>query len=106
MREKAKGFVIDIEAQGTAGVPLAIEVNLRENAVVEGVSAAPKVPGGFLLKDGYAVARAGNDAIRFGPGFSQHTYTQVRGAETKLPGSSVYLCGLTPLKKTLEFETL
>ncbi|MGC4055950.1 MAG: hypothetical protein QM757_44650 [Paludibaculum sp.] len=106
VREKAKGFVIDLEAQGTGGVPLAVEINLRENAALEGVSAAPKVNGGFLLKDGYAVARAGADAIRFGPGFSHHTYTQVRGAEAKLPGSSVYLCGLTPLRKTIEFETI
>ncbi|WP_321474157.1 hypothetical protein [uncultured Paludibaculum sp.] len=106
VREKGKGFAIDMEAQGTVGVPLAVEVNLRQNTLLDGVTEAPKVAGGFLLKKGYAVARSGGDALRFGPGLSQHTYTQVRGADAKLPGPSVYLCGLTPFKHTLEFEAL
>jgi hypothetical protein len=46
----------------------------------------------------------GGDAVRFGPGLRQHIYTQVRGAEPKLPGTSVYLCGYTPFDHTLTFE--
>ncbi len=31
-------------------------------------------------------------------------YTQVRGAEGKLPGPSVYLCGYAPFDHTIDFE--
>lgn len=106
VREKSKGFVIEMEAQGTSGVPLSVEVNLRQGTQLEGVEEAPKTAGSYLLKTGHAVARNGADAIRFGPGLGLHTYTQIRGANPKLPGPSVYLCGLTPFRHTVEFEAI
>lgn len=102
LREQGRGFRMDIEAQGTAGVPLSVEITLRENVVLEGVAPA-RGKDAFLLKAGYATARVGAGAIRFGPGFGEHAYTDVRGAEPRLAGQSVYLCGFTPLKKTIEF---
>ena len=33
----------------------------------------------------------GGDTVRFGPGSAGHLLTQLRGAEAKLPGQSVYL---------------
>jgi hypothetical protein len=104
LREARGGFSIEIDAQGTAGVPLSVEVALREDVKLDGVQPAGKAQGAYLLKAGHAVARVGSDAIRFGPGFAQHAYTEVRGAEPKLPGQSVYLCGFTPLKKVIEFS--
>ncbi|MBI5083605.1 MAG: terpene cyclase/mutase family protein [Acidobacteria bacterium] len=98
------GFTIEIAAEGTAGVPLAVEVNLREGVQVEGAAPAPGAQNASILKSGYAVARSGKDTIRFGPGFAEHSYTQVRGAEPRLPGESVYLCGFTPLRRVLEFD--
>ncbi len=98
VRERAKGFTVEITAEGTAKVPLAVEIALREGTQVEGVDGSMVLPGGF------ATARVGKDAIRFGPGFGEHKYTQVRGAEAKLPGTGVYLCGFTPLKKVIEFD--
>lgn len=103
VREQGKGFRMDIEAQGTAGVPLAVEITLRENVKLEGVEAA-RGKDAYVLKQGYATARVGNDAIRFGPGFGEHIYTDVRGAEPRLAGQTVYLCGFTPLKRTIEFS--
>lgn len=105
VREKSKGFVIEMDAQGTAGVPLSVEVNLRQGTLLEGVEEA-KDAGSFLLKQGHAVARNGQGAIRFGPGLGVHSYMHIRGAEPKLPGPSVYLCGVTPFRHTLEFETV
>lgn len=101
VREKGRGFAIELEAEGTARVPLAVEITLREDVKLEGVAEDGAVS---LLKSGYATARVGRDVVRFGPGFGEHRYTQVRGAEARLAGQSVYLCGFTPLKRVVEFE--
>ncbi len=69
-----------------------------------GCTAAPRAKDAWLLAAGQAVYRMGDDEIRFGPGAGAHRYTQVRGAEEKLPGPSVYLTGFTPFRHTLEFE--
>lgn len=106
LRERKGGFTLELRAEGTPLVPLAVEITFRETAQVEGVSAAPAVEKAFLLREGFATARVGKDAIRFGPGFGEHSYTQVRGAEPKLPGTSVYLCGFTPMQRVIEFDVL
>jgi len=104
IRETEQGFEVSIEAKGTANVPLAVEINLREGGELTGVSAVPRTSGAFLLKDGFAEYRMGPDVIRFGPGRSEHAYVAVRGAEAKLPGPSVYLTGYTPFQHTLVFQ--
>jgi hypothetical protein len=104
IREVSGGFNVRIRAEGTRDVPLAIEINLREGGKLEGVEPAPKVTDGFLLPTGVARYQMGSDVIRFGPGLKANTYTQVRGAEVKLSGPSVYLTGLTPFDHTLEFR--
>jgi hypothetical protein len=102
--EQKGGFRLAINAAGTPGVPLAVEVALRAGVEVDGVVPAPRIENASLLKQGYVTARAGGRSIRFGPGFGEHAYTQVRGADPKLAGQSVYLCGFTPLERTITFE--
>jgi len=102
--ELANGFRVRVRASGTDGVPVAIEINLREGGTIEGVVPAPHVKDGWLLAEGRATYRIGPDTIRFGPGAAPHRYTQVRGAEEKLPGPSVYITGFTPFDHTVEFE--
>jgi hypothetical protein len=64
----------------------------------------PRVSSAYLLASGQGGAwRVGAHEIRFGPGLAEHRYTQVRGAEPKLPGTSVYLTGYTPFDHTVEF---
>jgi len=104
VRERERSFAIDIAAHGTGGVPLTVEVGLRTGGQLEGCTAHPSIPNAHLLTQGMATYRVGGDAIRFGPGFGEHRYTQVRGAEPKLPMTSVYLCGYTPFAKTIEFS--
>lgn len=101
IRETGDGFEISIEAQGTDNVPLAVEINMREGGEISGVTEAPGTGGAFLLKEGFAEYRMGSDTIQFGPGACEHAYVQVRGAESKLPGPSVYLTGYTPFQHTL-----
>lgn len=103
IRETSNGFEIAISAYGTDGVPLAVEVNLRDGGELNGVSPLPSPGDAYVLKEGFAEYRSGSDIIRFGPGHAEHAYVQVRGAEGKLPGPSVYLTGFTPFKRTLQF---
>lgn len=104
--EIANGFELEITAEGTRDVPLAIEISLRDEARIEGCVEAPNAERALLLKDGFATVRSGTKAIRFGPGLGEHAWTRLRGTLPQLPGTSVYLCGLTPLQRTLRFECL
>jgi len=104
VEELPGGFRLRARAEGTTDVPLAVEINLREGGKIEGCEPAPEVKDGWILASGQAVYRMGNDAIRFGPGMKVHGYTQVRGAEPKLAGPSVYLTGYTPFDHSIEFR--
>jgi hypothetical protein len=103
--ETEKGFLVRIQSSGTNGVPVAIEVSVRgqEGLEMDGLLRAPDIVDGFLLPAGEATIRTGGHQIRFGPGKQANSYTQVRGAEPKLPGGSVYITGFTPFDHTLEF---
>jgi hypothetical protein len=104
VREMENGFEVSISAEGTGGVPLAVEINLRGGGEIEGVDRCPGTRDALLLKDGFAIYRMGEDAIRFGPGHNEHAYVQIRGAHGKMLGPSVYITGYTPFKHTLQFE--
>ncbi len=102
--ETPKGFRLRVRSEGTNDVPVAVEINFRPGGKFEGVSLAPKVEDAWLASSGRMSYRVGSDVIRFGPGAAEHAYTQVRGAEAKLAGPSVYLTGFTPFDRTIEFE--
>ncbi len=104
VKEIPNGFELRIHARGTDSVPLAVEINLREGGKLRGCEPLADGKDGFLLKNGFATYRVGEDVIRFGPGMGEHEYTQVRGAEEKPAGICVYLTGWTPLEMTVVFE--
>lgn len=104
--ETARGFDVRIRAQGTKDVPLAVEINFAEGGRLEGCTPHAKVADVWLLESGQGVYRMGKDGVRFGPGAAPHRYVEVRGAEAKLSGPSVYVTGLTPFDHTLRFEAL
>jgi hypothetical protein len=95
LAQTAAGYRLRIRASGTEGVPVAIEINLREGGKLEGCDE--------ILSTGYATYSTPDGAsLRFGPGLAQHRWTQLRGALPKLPGRSVYLTAFTPVDHTLE----
>jgi hypothetical protein len=102
--ESRNAFELRLQSSGTAGVPVAVEISLREGGKLEGCRAAPHAEDAWILQKGFATYRVGGDALRFGPGASAHLLTQLRGAEAKLPGQSVYLTGYTPFDQTLRIE--
>jgi hypothetical protein len=102
--EVKAGLQLRVRATGTSGVPLAVEICFREGGNLDGCRPIPGAPGSFVLEKGTGVYRAGRSEIRFGPGSAPHQYTQVRGAEPKLPGVSVYITGFTPFDQLIKFE--
>jgi hypothetical protein len=102
--ENRNGFTVRIQAHGTADVPLAVEVNLREGGNLDGAMKHPRVANAWLLPSGSAAYRVGRDSIRIGPGAGPHSYVEVRGAEPKLSGPSIYITGYTPFDHTLTFD--
>jgi len=109
LKEKAGGFELRIQASGNSGgtpigVPLAVEISLREGGKLEGCRPAPHLDGAWVLQQDYATYTVEGKTLRFGPGAAPHLLAQLRGAEAKLPGVGVYLTGYTPFDKTISFD--
>ena len=102
--EVRNGFHVRLRASGTNGVPLAIELCFREGGQLDGCRPIPDAAGTFLLEQRRGRYRFGGHEIRFGPGDAPHRYVQLRGAEPRLPGLSVYITGFTPFERTIELE--
>ncbi len=96
-REIDGGAAVTIEANGTDNVPLAVEINLREGAKLEGVE-------GNLITGAEARVSYAKNSIRITGGGAEHKYVEIRGALPKLPGQSIYVTGYTPFRRTLEFR--
>jgi hypothetical protein len=87
--EMERGFKLRIRSTGTPGVPVAVEITFRDGGTLDR-------PAG--------VYHAGRNSIKVGPIVNAHQYTQIRGAEPKLPGQTLYVTGYTPFDHTLSFE--
>ena len=101
--EIKNGFRLRVQSSGTTCVPLAIEINFREGGTLEGCMGSSLFPDTSLVA-AEGSYRLGRNRIRFGPGAVAHLYTQIRGAQDKLAGPSVYVTGYTPFDHTLEFQ--
>ena len=103
--EREDGFELSLNVGGTDGVPLALEITLRPGGQFTGDALAPlpDMPNAYLLGEGIASYELAGRRVRIGPGFRYHTWTQLRGAEPRLPGITLYLTDYSPLKRTLQF---
>ncbi|MBZ0255236.1 hypothetical protein K8I31_04195, partial [bacterium] len=63
IKDVASGFELTISAKGTDRVPVSVEINLRDNGVLNGIVDAPSGDGSFLLKEGFAQYKVGDDLI-------------------------------------------
>jgi len=102
--ETPKGFDLRLRAVGTNGVPVSIELTFRDGGRLDGCRPIADAPGTFLLDQEVGTYRVGGHEIRFGPGDAPHRYTQLRGAESRLSGLSVYITGYTPFDRTVSVE--
>jgi hypothetical protein len=95
-------FLLSISITGTERVPLSVELGFRKGGKLSGVKRVPGIEDAWFLTEGYGEYRVGDQCIRFGPGKKAHGWTQLRGAEPKLPMQSVYITGYSPIEYTLE----
>ena len=102
--EQKHGFSLRFTASGTDRVPVAIEINLRPGGKLTSCTQAPGAQDAFLAESREFLYQMGADTIRISPTLRENAYTQVRGAEPKLPGPSLYLTGMTPFDHTVEFQ--
>ena len=91
-------FAITIDIHGTDNVPVAVELTFRRGGRLKGVQQVDKIKDAFILEKDFGEYSFDKNVITFGPGHAEHTWTQLRGAEKKLDGKSVYLTGFTPMK--------
>lgn len=91
-----------IEITGTERVPISVELSFRKGGTLVGVEPIEDTPDAYCLVDGFGEYRLGSDRIRFGPGRLDHRWFQLRGAESKVEGLSVYLTGFTPFEQTIQ----
>jgi hypothetical protein len=92
------GFQLDFEAGGTDNVPVAIELSFRKGGKLDGGEPVPNLPDAYFLKEEGLLYRYDDAAISIEGGLHQHAWTQLRGAEPRIDGVSVYLTGYTPFK--------
>ena len=69
-----------------------------------GVKKIEDMPDAYSLAGDVGEYRIGTDRIRFGPGRMEHRWVQLRGAEPKLEGLSVFLTGFTPFEQTIQID--
>ena len=101
--ETPNSFRIRIRAQGTADVPVAVEINFREGGELTG--ATQLKPDSYLLESGSATYRKGKDAVKISSTKAPpHRYVEVRGAEHKLQGPSLFITGTTPMDQVVEIS--
>jgi hypothetical protein len=108
IRETADGFELSLDIGGTHQVPLTLEVTLRPGGELtgDGLVAVPGVPNTYFLGEGLASYEVAGQRLRVGPGFRRHAWTQLRGAEPRLEGVTLYLTEFTPLNRALQVAAL
>ena len=100
--ETPTSFRIRVRALGTKDVPVALEINFRAGGKLTGTTSVKTDYN--LLESGTAEYRKGNDVLKIGPGTAPHRYLEIRGAEHKLEGPSLFITGMSPMDQVVEIS--
>ncbi len=102
--KKGSRFRLHFSITGTDLVPVALELAFRKNGTFTGLKKLENIEDAYLFDSERASFTKGDDSIYFGPGQSEHSWTQLRGALPKLNASCVYITGFTPFEYELIIE--
>lgn len=103
--EIERGFSLDIMAEGTDHVPVAIEFSLRDDVILHGVVDKVNTKGVYFFDGDTAKVTKGDATFVIEGGIREHDWTQLRGAENKVPGKSIYMTMYTPFRKKIKIYT-
>jgi hypothetical protein len=95
------GFQLDFLAEGTDNVPVAIEVSFRKGGELQGAESIGEIEDAYFIKDGPITYENEGQAVQVTGAIHQHAWTQLRGADPKIEGTSIYFTGYTPFKHRL-----
>ncbi|GJM27842.1 MAG: hypothetical protein DHS20C17_04770 [Cyclobacteriaceae bacterium] len=104
IKEVGESFELSLSIQGSENVPVALELGFREGGELSGVTPVKDIPDAYLVAEQQITYNLDGQSITISPGYSEHQWTQLRGALPKMEGPSVYLTGYTPLEWTLKIE--
>jgi hypothetical protein len=109
--EKQGGFELQFDITGADHVPFVVELSFRAGGEMAGsLQEASTRDNGkiWFLREGTGSYRVGEDVIEFGPGQTDHQFTNLsgpsyaaHGATLKAGGTCVYITGFTPFRKVI-----
>lgn len=100
------GLELDFSAEGTDRVPVAIELSFREGGEIKGGVVIEELKDAYLPGDDIIIYRKGQEGIEIGGTLHQHNWTQLRGAEDRIQGTTVYLTGFTPFRHQMTIKAI
>jgi hypothetical protein len=95
------GFQLDFLAEGTDHVPVAIELSFRKGGLLKGGESIDQLEDAYFMKDSPITYEHEGRRIEVIGDLHGHDWTQLRGAEPRIEGTSIYLTGYTPFKHKL-----
>lgn len=106
-------FELQFDISGHERVPFIVEFTFRPGGKFEGNLVERTKDRLYMLKEGTARYRVGDDVIEFGPGEAEHDYVDLSGASygwhngsIRPGGYCVYVTGFTPFRKTLTIRSV
>ena len=102
--EGTNGINVEIEMNGTDGVPVSMELIFRPGGTFSGVTPHATKKDAWLFNEQKGSYTVDNQTIQFGPGKLEHKGIQLRGALPAMDAPTVYLTGFTPFKHTLQLS--
>lgn len=103
IKEANNGLEVEINMNGTEGVPVSLELIFRAGGVFSGVSKLPAKENAYLFSGEKGTYSVNGDTINFSSGKIEHKNIQLRGALPAMDAPTVYLTGFTPFKHTIKF---
>ncbi|MCW3081129.1 hypothetical protein [Segetibacter sp.] len=102
--ESGNGINVEVEMNGTEGVPVSMELIFRRGGKFTGVQQLEGSEDIYMFNDTAGTYSSKGDTIHFGPGKLEHKGLQLRGALPHAGAPTVYLTGFTPFKHTIQFS--
>lgn len=101
-----QGFQLSFSAEGTDRVPVAIELSFRKGGILQGGKEIDGLSAAFMLSEDAVTYRYDEVAIQISGALHQHDWTQLRGAEERVDGVTVYLTGFTPFRHQVTIKAV